>query len=102
MKRVTLNLLLVAALVLGVVAPVFAQDDAPDSPDAANRLFLPAITQGGSALSSDQDDDLSAPVTMVSVDAASLSRRRKRTDRTRVALLGGRCQARQPDQPDGR
>ncbi|HRW48082.1 MAG TPA: DUF4397 domain-containing protein [Caldilinea sp.] len=74
MKRVTLNLLLVAALVLGVVAPVFAQDDAPDSPDAANRLFLPAITQGGSALSSDQDDDLSAPVTMVSVDAASLSR----------------------------
>ena len=31
MKRVTLNLLLVAALVLGVVAPVFAQDGAPDS-----------------------------------------------------------------------
>ena len=32
MKRVMLNLLLVVALVLGVVAPVFAQDDTPDSP----------------------------------------------------------------------
>lgn len=74
MRRVALNLLLVVAMVLGVVAPVFAQDAAPDSPDAASRLFLPSITQGGSALSSDQEDDLSAPVTMVTVDAASLSR----------------------------
>lgn len=68
MRRVLLNLLLVASMVLGVISPALAQDQTPSSPDSANRLYLPSIASPRSAQASQDDEDLSPPVTMVEVD----------------------------------
>lgn len=74
MRRTILNLLLVSALVLSMVTPLFAQDQTPDTPDNlfSNRLYLPAVAGSGGAQASDEDEDLSPPVTVVEVDAASV------------------------------
>ena len=74
MRRTILNLLLVSALVLSMVTPLFAQDQTPDTPDNPfpNRIYLPAVSGSGGAQASDEDEDLSPPVTVVEVDAESV------------------------------
>jgi len=74
MRKVVLNLLLISAMVLGAVAPAFAQDQNPDSPDVNYRLFLPSvISSSGNSQASDEANDEAPPVTVVEVDAASAS-----------------------------
>ncbi|HRA67309.1 MAG TPA: hypothetical protein PL187_14870, partial [Caldilinea sp.] len=74
MRKVVLNLLLISAMVLGAVAPAFAQDQNPDSPDVNHQLFLPSVVSSfGNSQASDEANDEAPPVTVVEVDAASAS-----------------------------
>lgn len=72
LRRIILNLLLILAMVIGSVTPIFAQDQTPDTPDQSTRVFLPAVS-GGSSVQASEDDDEAAPVTVIEVESADVN-----------------------------
>ncbi|MBW7884546.1 MAG: S8 family serine peptidase [Caldilineaceae bacterium] len=68
MQKILLNWLLVSAMVISAVTPALAQDQTPESPDDHNKVYLPAISIGGSgAFIAPEDDDDAPAVTVLEI-----------------------------------